>query len=210
MDSNVRGAFFVNVESGSFRLLRKNSPDTLSGDFQEYVQVAEDGSEKEKLGKRKRVLGWALRRANADAVITGAKAASSIGKEVWNSTFKPLEIDKDEAKAGYEGRYRDGGWKRFADMVAASRLTEADLRDKVRDWRNQAIIFLAGAFLMLIAGLAWMIFNRSGFSAFVGLASLSLFAALVALSGKCDYSAWQIENRRFAGLREYIHARIGF
>jgi hypothetical protein len=153
-------------------------------------------------------LGWALRRGNADQVVTGAKAVTAFGREVWNSTFKPREIDKADAKAGYVGRYRDGGRTRFTDLVAAHRLTEDDLRAKVREWRSHAAVFAAGAFLMLIAGLTWMIFSPGGFSAFVGLAALSLSAALLALAGKCDYSAWQIEQRRFAGLRDYLRSRL--
>ena len=120
------------------------------------------------------------------------------------AALRPESADIDEMKAGFDGRYDDGGRERFNQMMEESDLSEEDLAGieaiHARDFRifiGVALAFLASAIALIIWG--------EGILSFAGstVCVIFMFGSL-ARALQADFSGYQVRMRAFCGLRQYL------
>jgi hypothetical protein len=142
-----------------------------------------------------RLNGGVLGRVNAITAETVKSAARRIRVE---------EISAPEARTGFEGRYPDGGATRFAQMVAQKGLDASQLDAKKKDWERQARLFFAVALLALGIPPVWIMLDPGPFAFLMIPVGLLIGAGLLGMGVRASFSAWQIGQRRFGGLREFL------
>lgn len=151
---------------------------------------------------------YGINRIQPEVTREASKGTILGGYHAARKAFSPEKVDLQDLKAGLSGRYDDGGHQRFAEMVRAAGLTPEDLlalqarhRRSFALFLSMAIVFLVGAFLMILLG-------RGPFS-LLGAAILLVFMCGALVMGlQADFSAYQIRKRAFCGLRSYL--REGF
>lgn len=169
-----------------------------------------DGTDRsEKQGRIARVGGYFGRRVGNPFITRVGRETLYGGATEARGVLRPERVSREEARGAYHGRYEDGGRARFAQVMAQQGVPERDLAGleatRVRLFRfmaalslltltlGAAIPFLTEDWLIMISGLIF------------GLFSL----VFLAVGLRHDLAAWQIRNRRFGGIREYLEDRWG-
>jgi hypothetical protein len=161
----------------------------------------------EKKGRIARVGGYFGRRVGNPFINRVGRETLSGGVDQARSVLKPERVTREEARSAYHGRYEDGGRARFSQVMAQQGVPDRDLpvleASRVRLFRFMAALslltlvmgavipFLTDDWLIMISGLIF------------GLFSL----VFLAIGFRHDFAAWQIRNRRFGGIREYVEDR---
>lgn len=123
-------------------------------------------------------------------------------------TLTPVEADRDDLKQGYKGRYPDGGRARFAEMVAAEGLGEAEIEAMRVHHRVLSIVFLAASFGCIL-GTIWTLLQASSvLETATGITLLILMLTFLSMALRHHYSEWQIRERRFGGLGEFLQTLL--
>ena len=123
--------------------------------------------------------------------------------------LRPTVFDADQARAGYEGRYPDGGRGAFAKFMVDLGLEEADL-DRIGKQHafNRAVFAIAAGGLLVMS--FWVASSATGaMTLFTAAGTVILALGFTALSARFDYFAWQVRERRFGGVKAWLHARLG-
>lgn len=170
---------------------------------------ADNGQKTEKKGRIARVGGYFGRRVGNPFINRVGRETLSGGAEQARCVLRPERVSREEARGAYHGRYEDGGRARFAQVMAQQGVPERDLAgleaSRARLFRymigfsgvaltfGAVIPFLTDDWLIMISGLIFGLFS------FVFLA----------IGLRHDFAAWQIRNRRFGGIREYVEDRWG-
>ena len=141
----------------------------------------------------------------------GNRFINEVGREAMKSsvalakeTILPKKADPEEIRSGYHGRYKDGGKARFQQMVVEENLSENRLDELAYDLRNQArVVFCSGLFFLLLG--VFISFTGESWSALRNGLGTSLASLIfIALGLRQDFCRWQVEERRFGALREYL------
>ena len=165
-------------------------------------------SKKEKVGFIRRIGNYGSRRVVPDSVADQAKKNATGSVRVALDALRPNHIDPDELRAGYEGRYSDGGKNRFEVMVAQNDLDEHQL-DRMSEHNHKiALAFLLGGVIGLVFGFYMMFTEDMMLMIFAGAATCIVGLTLFATSLRFEYISWQIANRRFGGFREFLERWI--
>ena len=120
------------------------------------------------------------------------------------NAMTPKTFDLKEFREGFEGRYHDGGVKRFAEMVKMEKIAEYELVRMARDRAWSAKVMLAAAVIFFLVGGWMMLTAERGQDILFGFSTSFMAFLFGALAIRHDYSRWQIEQRRFGGFREYM------
>ncbi len=157
----------------------------------------------------RRAGSWAANRVARGDMRARSRANYKEARRVAVDALKPKRIVPAEVKAGFEGRYADGGRGRFEEMRAAMDLSDNDLAHLAKRNAIASGIFGVSAFCFTAFGLFLVISADTALASLSGVATL--FAALLFASMGItrDFAAWQIEMRAFTGLRTYARARLG-
>lgn len=159
---------------------------------------------KDKAPRGRRIASWAASKFNGSA-LGQVNHIMLANLKATRERARPVELDKQTAIEAYEGRYADGGREKFAEAAAANGwMREDDLDRREKGWRLQARLYFACAPIILLCALAWMFVAPSWFAVMMLMPALLIPLAFLAVAIKADYSAWQIRERRFGGLREYF------
>jgi len=162
-----------------------------------------------KRGRTARVASYFGRRiGNTFITKVGRDALTGSASEA-KAALRIDRVSRDEARGALWGRYEDGGRARFGDMAHERGLTESDLQTleqmRLRQFHMLALI----AAFALLAGGAIPFFTSDWLITFSGLV-FGMFSLIFLMIGlRHDFAAWQIRQRRFGGIREYINDRWG-
>lgn len=121
----------------------------------------------------------------------------------------PSEFDTKDIRAGYKGRYKDGGSARFEEMRRARRLSDADLQNIEGGLRRGALLFSLLALVFLIVAFFFMALATDALSFLSGLALLAASFPCGSIALRCSFSAWQVKERRMGAFRDYLDKRLG-
>lgn len=162
-----------------------------------------------KKGRIARVGGYFGRRVGNPFINRVGRDTLYEGADQARGVLRPERVSREEARGALHGRYEDGGRARFAQVMAQQGVPDRDLKgleeNRIRLFRfmvalsgltlalGAAIPFLTDDWLIMISGLIF------------GLFSL----VFLAVGLRHDFAAWQIRNRRFGGIREYVEDRWG-
>lgn len=120
----------------------------------------------------------------------------------------PGEVSKEEALSAWRGRYDDGGRARFAAVMQEQQIDENDIREREKMLRQSGVVYVIGS-VLTSAGMVYWSLNSYGVMSTVGLlAFVAVILMFLALAFRSDLAAWQIRERRFAGIREYFSRRF--
>lgn len=155
-----------------------------------------------------RVAGWVGRKFNGTAV-GQVNAILVDNARLSLSRARPRPLDQVDIEQGLSGRYEDGGRRRFREAAAQQGWDETDLQQRERQWRQQARVFLVAGLGLIAIPVAWCLLQPGLFALAMLVPGLTVPAALLAVSIKADFAAWQIRERRFGGLRDYFQTRTG-
>lgn len=163
----------------------------------------------QKRGRIARIGGYFGRRVGNPFITRVGRDTLYEGADQARGVLRPERVSREEARGAYHGRYEDGGRARFAQLMAQKGVPDRDLpgleANRVRLFRfmvllsvvtltlGAAIPFLTDDWLIMISGLIF------------GLLSL----VFLTIGLRHDFAAWQIRNRRFGGIREYLEDRWG-
>lgn len=119
------------------------------------------------------------------------------------STITKVErLDPERISETYRGTEADGGRAKFAQMAEAQGLDEDRLDESAGAHRVTAIIFLLCGILFF--GVS--VFHVVTGAMFWGVVYFPLSLLFAALWFRNAFRAWQIRNRRFGSLSEFIKA----
>lgn len=129
------------------------------------------------------------------------------GADEARNALRPERVSRAEVHGAYQGRYPDGGRARFAQVMAQQGVPERDLPHlaamRARLFHTMCVIGL----ITLCLGTAVPFFTDDWLIMISGLI-FGLFSLIFFLIGlRHDFAAWQIRNRRFGGIREYLQDR---
>jgi len=164
-------------------------------------------SEKKKGFLARRAVGTARyvgRRFGNQFINKVGRDSLSKGAQRAKATLTPSEVDPDDFRAGLDGRYSDGGVKRFRDVMRTSNVSDDDLAGLAKSRRRAGIMMFVAAGGFLLLG-SWMMINAEGFNQVVfGLVTALMSFLFVTIGINHDFSRWQIEQKRFGGFKEYL------
>jgi len=119
-------------------------------------------------------------------------------------TLRPVEMDRDDLRAGLNGRYNDGGKSRFEEALRETDTNNKQLAELAQYRRRAAYVMFAAAAGFLLFG-ASMIVRAGDFNeALYGFVTAFMSLLFLAIGISHDFSRWQIEQRRFGGFMEYF------
>lgn len=155
-----------------------------------------------------RVLGWGQKRVRHPFLGEMSREIVKEGGKSALAGIKPLPLDPEEIRKGFQGRYEDGGSSRFSEMMKSLDLTENDLETLDEFHRLQRFLNGLSGALAILLGFGLMLFGDMAVIRVGGIAFL-LFA-LVFLVGylRHDFSLWQLRKRQMAGLSSYLSDRF--
>lgn len=155
--------------------------------------------------RRTRGAGRYLARRFGNPFITkvGRDTLTKVGAGA-KSALLPGRFDPGECRAGFAGRYDDGGAARFAARTLEAGITGDRLAALARNRRRSARAMFSAAFMFLAAGACLMLSASTFHHTLFGFSTSFSALAFMALGIRHDFSRWQIENRRFGGFREYL------
>lgn len=129
--------------------------------------------------------------------VTGLKYTIKTGQRATSTI-------KSAAAGAYDAAW---GWKKrpirhetFDDAVERLGLSEADLRESLREKQISAKLYLILA-LVCLASMGWGAFHDDVFQF---LAAASMGFMFLSLAAKWAFRAWQITERRLGGWYEWI------
>ena len=163
----------------------------------------------ERPGRISRIGGYFGRRVGNPFISRVGRDTLTDGAGQAGHVLRPARISREEARGALRGRYEDGGRARFAQLMAQEGLKERDLSELERMRVRQFRAMCAISALALLLGAAIPILTDDGLIMKSGLI-LGLFSLVfLAIGLRHDLAAWQIRNRRFGGILEYVHDRWG-
>ncbi|MFG6573548.1 hypothetical protein ACGYLO_18290 [Sulfitobacter sp. 1A13353] len=119
-------------------------------------------------------------------------------------TLTPVEMDRDDFRAGLNGRYEDGGKTRFEEVLRETNTNNRQLAALAQHRRRAAYVMFAAAAGFLLFG-AVMIVRAGGFNeALYGFVTAFMSFIFLTIGISHDFVRWQIEQRRFGGFLEYF------
>ena len=121
--------------------------------------------------------------------------------------LKIEKLDIEDARAGFNGRYEDGGTAYFEAIMRAGNLGPEDIAVIGAVHRRSAQMFFVSGLFILGFGLYGMVRDPGYLSIASATACVVAFLALSALALRHDFYSWRISERRYGGFREYIRAR---
>lgn len=161
----------------------------------------------EKKGRVSRFAGYFGRRIGNPFISRVGRETLSEGAHQAGQVLRPVRISWSEAQEAINGRYEDGGRARFRQVMAQNGVSERDLPALERMHVQNFLAMCAISLLALGAGAAIPFLTDDWLIMASGLV-FGLFSLVFLLIGlRHDFSAWQIRNRRFGGIREYVEAR---
>lgn len=146
------------------------------------------------VGKRM-ILGY-------DAERHKARLARTVGDA--KATLTVSKADGKDLRAGYRGRYEDGGRARFAQMVQGENLDDVQIDAMGTHHRTLTIAFLLASFAALLGALYFLFMSESALESLTGITLLMVMLTFLSMALRHHFSAWQIRNRRFGGLGEFL------
>lgn len=160
-------------------------------------------------GRMSRIGGYFGRRIGNPFISRVGRETLTGSAEEARSALMPERITREEARSAILGRYPDGGRARFAQLMAQRGVHERDLhvleRMRVRQFRAMCTVSL----IALLLGAVIPFLTDDGLIMMSGLI-FGLFSLVFLTIGlRHDLAAWQIRNRRFGGIREYVEDRWG-
>lgn len=166
-------------------------------------------SNAEKKGLTRRIGGYFGRRFRTPHVGSIGGDLLRGGSDEARKSLEIKRIDRAEVLNAYRGRYSDGGVARFSEMADEYGLSDDDLlileSERVRQFQIMcvfaAVCFVVGFLFPFLT--SDLLIVASGFV--FGIFSL----VFLVIGLRHDFAAWQIRNRRFGGLREYLDIRWG-
>jgi len=162
-----------------------------------------------KPGRVKRVGSYFGRRVGNPFISRVGRETLSTGAVEARGVLKPERISQQEVRGAIQGRYADGGRLRFEDLMRHNGLGADDLPrlEAMRTRQFRAMCVVSGLSLLLGAGVPF--FTDDWLIMISGLI-FGLFSLVFLTVGvRHDFAAWQIRERRFGGLREYLDQRWG-
>lgn len=153
--------------------------------------------------KKRGIRGYFGRRLMPFGIIAGRRTFSE-ARNTLKEGFRPSRISLEDAKTGFQGRHGDGGRARFREEVERAGMDEAAIDGLSLTLRQQSRIMLGLGGLLVVLGVVFMLVSQDWLIRFSGLtlALMSLICGSMAL--RYDFSAWQLRERRFGGLGEYL------
>ena len=159
--------------------------------------------------------GFITRRARGVTRYVGRRFGNPFIREVGRESLSrgvthakaalmPPKTSREEIELGLQGRYRDGGRERFREMMRMQQVVEQDLAELAANRRRAAIICFLGSAVCLAIGTVLMVQAGSVSEKIFGFVTSFTSITLLAIGIRHDFSRWQIVNRRFGGLREYL------
>jgi hypothetical protein len=162
-----------------------------------------------KPGRAKRVGSYFGRRVGNPFISRVGQETLSTGAGQARSVLKPERVTSQEVRGAIRGRYADGGRSRFQELMRENGLSAADLpRLEVMRTRQFRAMCLVSALALLI-GAAVPFFTDDWLITISGLIFGLFSLVFLAVGVRHDFAAWQIRERRFGGLREYLDLRWG-
>ena len=119
--------------------------------------------------------------------------------------MSPRKLDPDELREGFNGRYDDGGFARFAQVMREQKTGERDLIIMARKQKRNMIIMLIAGLVFFLLGAWTMVTAKQGQDILFGFSTSFMAFIFGLLAMRHDFSRWQIEERRFGGFREYLN-----
>jgi hypothetical protein len=142
-----------------------------------------------------------INRVGRDTLYDGANQARGI--------LRPERVSRSEVAGAIRGRYDDGGRARFAQVMAQQGVPERDL-PRLEEMRvRQFYAMCAVSLLALCLGAAVPFLTDDWLIMISGLIFGLFSLVFLAVGLRHDFAAWQIRNRRFGGIREYVEDRWG-
>ncbi|MEW5425221.1 hypothetical protein [Amorphus sp. 3PC139-8] len=131
------------------------------------------------------------------------------GADVIRSAASRIQLSlPDYSSSELEGHYPDGGRARFIAAATERGLGPAELDHKRRKWLVEARILLTASILFFLGGFLWLIPADSAFELVMCVGFFGGAVAVLSLAFRADFAAWQIRERRFGSVREYLDARF--
>lgn len=167
------------------------------------------GEEIGRLGRARRgVVNYGKRRLRAhDANWEHSRAGLKAGAAQIKETFAPKHVDRAEIRAGYEGRHADGGRAAFAEQMARFKIGDADLPGIAKSYARSTWLFGIFAVIFFAFGVFSIAAGGSTLSVLSGFAIIVTSLVIAALALRQSFSGWQVRNRRFGGVREYLRSK---
>lgn len=153
----------------------------------------------EKAALKKRAYGFLMRRGRVGRAFEASKVGADLISDLAGK-LKPRGLDLQ----GLEGRYPDGGVRRFHDMTRD--LSDTDIERQLRGWMQQRMVFQYSALFAMLAIPVGLVFLQISKYLAIGLAALFLFSVFRAI--RADFFAWIIEQGRFGGFYDYLTTRL--
>jgi len=169
----------------------------------------DEQSKPEKRGRIARIGGYFGRRIGNPFVRSVGRDTLYGGADQARSVLTPERVSRSEAEAAFRGRYEDGGRARFAQLMAQQGVPERDLARLEGMRTRQFRVMCAMSLLALGLGAAVPFFTDDWLIMISGLIFGLFSLVFLAIGLRHDFAAWQIRNRRFGGIRDYIEDRWG-
>lgn len=122
------------------------------------------------------------------------------------STLTPRAASHDEIVSSFRGRHSDGGKAAFKARMTDMGLSEADLNTMAMGRRTSAFILQAAGLLFLTIAIHGFTISDTPLALGSTISVLGAAMLLQLIGGKLHFEAWQIRERRFGGLREFLRA----
>lgn len=153
-----------------------------------------------------RLAGYGARRIAHGGEHTRRRLHIMSLKSALQGAMTVQRIDVTGARQGWNGRYEDGGRAAFAELVKREGLSEQGLQQIAR-WHSWAAMgYLAAALAVLVLA----VIQFTSYDLSLGLMAVAMFVVslpLAALALRHAFAGWQIRERRFGGLGEYLRGR---
>ncbi len=163
----------------------------------------------EKKGRIARMGGYFGRRVGNPFITRVGRDTLYGGASEARGVLKPEPVSREEAHGAYHGRYADGGLARFSQVMAQRGVQDRDLAE-LEATRLRLFRFMAGlSLLTLVLGAAIPFLTEDWLIMISGLIFGLFSLVFLAIGLRHDFAAWQIRNRRFGGIREYLEDRWG-
>lgn len=124
-------------------------------------------------------------------------------KDALKGAVAVEKIDILGARQGWHGRYEDGGREAFAQLMEREGIDERALEAISRQHSVASAAYLATALSLLVLSVAQFV----SYDLTLGVMAVAMQVAslpLVALALRHAFAGWQVRQRRFGGLGEYL------
>lgn len=150
---------------------------------------------------------YVVRRGTSESTHRIGRQAISENYRSAKQVISLTPLDPDDVKAGLHGRYEDGGAQRFRQLMAQMNVKDHDLPGLERARKRASALYLVASITLIVFAIYQIAFAGGRVTSFASAANIVAALGLGLMAVKADFSRWQISERRFGALTEYMQTR---